>query len=351
MAQVKFMQYGCGKMSKYTIRYAVEKGYKLVGAYDINKDIFGTDAGDIAEIKKLGVKVEDAKNFKAGLLKKKPDVVIVTTRSLIGELEDVLTICAECGVNAITTCEEAFFPQNSNPKVFNKIDKLARKNKCVITGAGYQDVFWGNLIAVLAGATHTIKKIKGRTSYNVEDYGVALAEAHGAGMSLDEFDKKVASVDRITKAKRQKLIDNGEYSPSYMWNTNGWLADRLGLTITEQTQKCVPKKKKKALNSSTLGMKIPAGYATGMSAVATSKTKEGIIIESECVGKVYAPDEFDSNEWTIFGEPDTTVIINRPATVELTCATIVNRIPDLLASKQKGYVPTSQMPVCEFNRK
>ena len=92
MAQVKFMQYGCGKMSKYTIRYAVEKGYKLVGAYDINKDIFGTDAGDIAEIKKLGVKVEDAKNFKAGLLKKKPDVVIVTTRSLIGELEDVLTI-------------------------------------------------------------------------------------------------------------------------------------------------------------------------------------------------------------------------------------------------------------------
>lgn len=351
MAQVKFMQYGCGKMSKYTIRYAVEKGYKLVGAYDINKDIFGTDAGDIAEIKKLGVKVEDVKNFKAGLLKKKPDVVIVTTRSLIGELEDVLTICAECGVNAITTCEEAFFPQNSNPKVFNKIDKLARKNKCVITGAGYQDVFWGNLIAVLAGATHTIKKIKGRTSYNVEDYGVALAEAHGAGMSLDEFDKKVASVDRITKAKRQKLIDNGEYSPSYMWNTNGWLADRLGLTITEQTQKCVPQTYKKALNSSTLGMKIPAGYATGMSAVVTSKTKEGIIIESECVGKVYAPDEFDSNEWTIFGEPDTTVIINRPATVELTCATIVNRIPDLLASKQKGYVPTSQMPVCEFNRK
>ncbi len=351
MAQVKFMQYGCGKMSKYTIRYAVEKGYKLVGAYDINKDIFGTDAGDIAEIKKLGVKVEDAKNFKAGLLKKKPDVVIVTTRSLISEVEDVLTICAECGVNAITTCEEAFFPQNSNPKVFNKIDKLARKNKCVITGAGYQDVFWGNLIAVLAGATHTIKKIKGRTSYNVEDYGVALAEVHGAGMSLDEFDKKVASADRITKAKRQKLIDNGEYSPSYMWNTNGWLADRLGLTITEQTQKCVPQTYKKALNSSTLGMKIPAGYATGMSAVVTSKTKEGIIIESECVGKVYAPDEFDANEWTIYGEPDTTVIINRPATVELTCATIVNRIPDLLASKQKGYVPTSQMPVCEFNRK
>ena len=98
-------------------------------------------------------------------------------------------------------------------------------------------------------------------------------------------------------------------------------------------------------------MKIPAGYATGMSAVVTSKTKEGIIIESECVGKVYAPDEFDSNEWTIYGEPDTTVVINRPATVELTCATIVNRIQDVVNCPKKGYVPTSQMPVCEFNNK
>ena len=148
MSQIKVVQYGCGKMSKYTIRYVVEKGYKLVGAFDIDQSKFGVDAGEFAEIKKLNVKIEDAKNLKEVLLKKKPDIVIVTTRSLIAELEDVLTICAECGVNAITTCEEAFFPQNSNPTVFNKIDKLARKNGCVITGAGYQDVFWGNLIAL-----------------------------------------------------------------------------------------------------------------------------------------------------------------------------------------------------------
>jgi 4-hydroxy-tetrahydrodipicolinate reductase len=91
-------------------------------------------------------------------------------------------------------------------------------------------------------------------------------------------------------------------------------------------------------------MTVPAGYATGMSAVVTTETKEGIIIEAECIGKVYAAEEFDQNDWTIEGEPSTQVIINRPATVELTCATIVGRIPDVI-NAQPGYISTDKMPV------
>jgi hypothetical protein len=67
-----------------------------------------------------------------------------------------------------------------------------------------------------------------------------------------------------------------------------------------------------------------------------------IIIESECIGKVYGPDEFDKNEWTVMGEPDTTITVNRPATVELTCATIVNRLPDVINAKP-GFIPTCDM--------
>ena len=340
--KVKVVQYGVGKMSVYTMRYVYEKGGEIVGAVDVNPNVVGKDIGEIMGTDKKGVVVTDAKNAKEMLMQTKPDICIVTTMSLIQDLEEALLLCAELGINAITTCEEAFYPANSNPNLTKRIDELAKKNNCTITGSGYQDIYWGQLISSIAGSTQKITKIKGSSSYNVEEYGIALAKAHGAGLTLEDFDKEVASVDRISDEERQKLINNGEYLPSYMWNVNGWLCEKLGLTVVSQTQKCVPQTYKEDLFSSTLNMTVKAGDATGMSAVVTTKTAEGIEIESECIGKVYSKEDYDKNEWTIYGEPETTIVVARPATVELTCASVVNRIPDVINSKP-GYVPT-----CEF---
>lgn len=340
--KIKVVQYGVGKMSLYTMRYVYEKGGEIVGAVDVNPDVIGKDIGEILGTENKGVKVVSAESAREMLQETKPDIAIVTTMSLLKDLKNPLLLCAELGINAITTCEEAFYPENSNPTLTNKINELAKKNNCTITGSGYQDIYWGQLISSIAGSTQKITKIKGSSSYNVEEYGIALAKAHGAGLSLEDFDKEVASVDKISNEERQKIIESGEYLPSYMWNVNGWLCEKLGLTVKSQTQKCVPQTYKEDLYSSTLGMTVKAGDATGMSAVVTTETEEGITIESECIGKVYAPDEFDKNEWSIIGEPDTTIVVNKPATVELTCASIVNRIPDVINSKA-GYVPT-----CEF---
>ena len=205
-------------------------------------------------------------------------------------------------------------------------------------------------MTTICGTTHKITKIKGKSSYNVEDYGIALAKAHGAGLSLKEFDKEIASADDISDEARKELIKKGEFMPSYMWNVNGWLCSQLGLHVTKQTQKCVPQTYKKALKSSTLGITIPKGYATGMSAVVTTETKEGITIETECIGKVYAKGEFDTNEWTVCGEPNTTVVVNCPPTVELTCGAIVNRIPDVLKAPS-GYYTTEKMERAHYHIK
>lgn len=347
MKNYKVVQYGCGKMSKYTMKYSLEKGYTIVGAFDINKDIIGKDISCIIGGNNLGVSISPIDNAKEILKELKPDIVIITTMSLMKDVAGIFRICAELGINAISTCEEALYPFNSSPVLTEELDKIAKENNCTLTGSGYQDVFWGNLIYTLAGSTHKINKIKGSSSYNVEDYGIALAKAHGAGLTKEDFEKNIAVVDNIAKEERNKLIENGEFLPSYMWNTNGWLCNKFNLTVIDQTQECIPILADEDIKSDTLNMTIKNGDVRGMSALVRTNTKEGIVIESECIGKVYKSDEVDMNVWQIEGEPNTKVVISRPSTVELTCATIVNRIEDVINSKP-GYIPTSEYDIPKY---
>ncbi len=343
MEKIRVFQIGCGKMSVYTMRYVFEHGAKIVGAVDINPKLIGKDISEVMGGEKKNVIITGINDLTNYIKMAKPHIAIITTMSLLNDIKDLVRACVCLGVNVITTCEEAFYASNSNPTIFHELDVLAKANKVTITGCGYQDIFWGNLISVLAGTTHKITKIKGSSSYNVEDYGIALAKAHGAGLSLEDFEKNIASADMISEEKRNEIIKAGKYAPSYMWNTVGWLADKLKLNIISMKQECIPQTYEEDLNSSTLNIIIKAGNATGMSALVTAETHEGITLEAECIGKVYAPDEVDTNEWTIIGEPETTITVKQPATVELTCADIVNRIPDVINAKP-GFIPTSQMP-------
>ena len=344
MKKITMVQYGCGKMSKYTVRYALEKGLKIVGAFDIDNSLIGKDLSVVLDSDSpLKVKIKHADEFDAFLQSHEVDIVVVTTTSIFAENYPIYEICAKNGVNAISTCKEAIYAKNSNPTLAKKLDKLAKSTGCTICGSGYQDVFWGNLISVLAGATHKIDTIKGKSSYNVEDYGISLARVHGAGLSAEEFEKGVPTPDTISEKEREELIKKGKFAPSYMWNVNGWLCSKLGLHVVSQTQKSVPQIAEHDIYSSTLDMTIPKGHCTGMSAVVTTKTKEGITIQSECIGKVYDKNEFDCNDWTIMGEPNTRVVIERPSTVELTCATVINRIVEVLCA-EPGYTTTDQMP-------
>ena len=319
--KIRVIQYGCGKMGKVFLRYLYEKGAEIVGAIDLNPALVGKDVGEVAGLGfRLNVPVRsDAENvFKEC----DADVCVIATMSLMTDVYDPFELAARHGVNAISTCEEAFYPWNTSPALTNKLDKLAKENNCTLAGSGYQDVFWGNLITTLAGATHNITKIEGSSSYNVEDYGIALAQVHGAGLSPEEFEEKIAKNDSL---------------PSYMWNANQWLCSQLGWSIKSMEQKLIPLFHDEDVHSSTLNMTIKAGNALGMSAVVTTITNQGPVLVTQCIGKVYPEGEVDTNLWTIYGEPNTTVKIEQPATVELTCATIVNRIPQLLMAPAGFY--------------
>lgn len=342
MKQIKVVQIGCGKMSKYIMKYIYDLGGEIVGAVDVNEMLIGQDISAVMECEDKHIIINDVSKLDEILKEMKPDIAVITTCSLLNDLEESIRTCVVNKVNVITTCEECFYASNSNPSLFHELDVLAKTYGVTITGCGYQDVFWGNMVSVVAASSHNITKIKGSSSYNVEDYGIALAKAHGAGLTLEEFESEVASSDNISKEQRDKLIEERKFAPCYMWNNVGWLADKLGLTPTNLSQKCVPITAEEDIHSDTLNMDITKGMCTGMRAIATLETKEGIEIEAECIGKVYNENDFDKNEWTIIGEPETTFTVNKPDTVRLTCADIVNRIHDVIASPS-GFMATSEI--------
>ncbi len=128
-APIKVMHVGLGPIGAGVVRQVAErKGFRIVGAADIDPMKVGRDLGEIAGVgRALRVKVSG--DVKKAIKATKPDVVVLCTSSsmkkVLPQIEEILKL----KVPIVSTTEELAYPTKGNLKYARAIHQLAKKSK------------------------------------------------------------------------------------------------------------------------------------------------------------------------------------------------------------------------------
>jgi len=331
MERIKALMYGVGAMAQtFMVKMMVEKGVDVVGAVARTSNI-GKDLGEVCGLDRpLGVKISNDPDEVVAT--HQFDIAVLTVTSLLPDMYDHIARCLSHGINVITIAEEALYPWVTSPVVTAKLDKLARQNNVTVTGSGYQDIYWANMITQLAGAAQKIDSITGTARYNISDYGPEVANIHFVGDSEDEFHAKIA---------KQGLL------PSFLRNCAELICADMGLTISGIKESCEPIKDDVDIYVKGLDKTIPAGKLVGCNDICELETEQGVTIKTLMMAKCYKEGELDINKWEIRGYPDILVENYSPPTDVSTCATVVNRIPDVI-NAEPGFITCEKLPKLKY---
>jgi len=130
------------------------KGFRIVGAIDIDSKKIGQDVGIIIgapRTLRVKVGVDIGKTIKAA----KPDIAVVcTSSSLKGVLPELLEVIKH-RVPVVTTTEEAVYPQKANLDLAKRIDDAAKKAEVAVLGTGVNPGFTMDALPIALSAVST----------------------------------------------------------------------------------------------------------------------------------------------------------------------------------------------------
>src|SRR4051812_41248574 len=138
---IRVLHYGLGPIGAAVVRQVAQRrGFRIVGAVDIDPAKAGRDLGDVAGVgRALRVKVSNdaRKTIKAA----KPDVVVLCTLSslkkVLPQMEEILKL----KVPIVSTTEELAYPTGANLKYARAIHAAAKKAKVAVLGTGVNPGF------------------------------------------------------------------------------------------------------------------------------------------------------------------------------------------------------------------
>ena len=310
---IKVMHVGLGPIGVGVVKQVAErKGFKIVGAVDIDPAKVGRDLGEVAGLgRPLRVKVTDdvKKVVKAG----RPDVAVLCTSSSLRKVTPQIEALLKLKVPIVSTTEELAYPTRSNMRFARVIHQLAKKSKVGVLGTGVNPGFVMDALPIaLTGVCERVDAVRIDRIQDARIRRLPFQQKIGAGLTREQFQQKV---------------DDGSVRHVGLAESVSMIADALGWKVDRITDEIEPKIAASTVASEFLA--VDPGYVCGIVQDGVGYRDGKPIITLHMEAYLGAPESFD--QVTIAGSPNITSKIAGGVHGDVATASItVNSIPKIL---------------------
>ncbi|MEN2999142.1 MAG: dihydrodipicolinate reductase [Acidilobaceae archaeon] len=182
--------YGLGHIGRLVAKVAIERGYEISGAVDIDPKLIGKDVGEVLGLgERLGVHVTSDPSELAY-----SDVVIHSTGSYLDKVYDQLVKLIDLEVNVLSTCETLSFPYYRYPTLAKSLEERAIRRDVAVLGSGINPGFLLDaLLIVLSAPFDGVRRIHAVRSLDAAKRREPFRRKIGLGLDVEEARRKIES--------------------------------------------------------------------------------------------------------------------------------------------------------------
>jgi 2,4-diaminopentanoate dehydrogenase len=310
---IRVMHIGLGPIGAAVVRQvAGRKGFRIVGAADIDPAKAGRDLGAVAGVgRPLRVKV--ATDVKKAIKAAKPDVVVLCTSSslerVLPQMEEILKL----RVPIVSTTEELAYPTRRNLKYARVIHQLAKKARVAVLGTGVNPGFAMDALPImLTGVCERVQALRIDRVQDARIRRLPFQQKIGAGLTPEQF---------------QKQVDDGSVRHVGLAESISMIADALGWKLDRVTDEIQPRIATQTVASEFLA--VDPGFVCGIVQDGVGYRDGVPVITLHMEAYLGAPESFDAVEIT--GSPALKMRIDGGIHGDIATASIaVNSLPRIL---------------------
>lgn len=327
---IRVMHVGLGPIGAGVARQvAGRKGFKIVGAVDIDPAKVGRDLGEVCGVgRKLKVKVSG--DVKKAIRSSKPDVAVLCTTSSMKSIVPQVEAIVKHKVPIVSTTEELAYPSKANMKYARAIHQMAKKYKVAILGTGVNPGFAMDALPIaMTAVCERVDRVRVDRIQDARIRRLPFQQKIGAGLTREQFQKKV---------------DEGTVRHVGLTESVAMIADALGWKLDRITDEIQPKIASETVTSEFLA--VDAGYVCGIVQDGVGYRDGEALITLHMEAYLGAPGTYDSIEIT--GSPMLKSTVETGIHGDIATASItVNSIPKVL-DVAPGLHTMRDMPLPSF---